>query len=95
MNDDRMSDDDRVKRIGEILDALKDKTLSPQALARLERELEQYAWVRDPNAVGDVLPPDVLVLFAEELKQWQGTIFPDFEAVRRKKAELDRKFFEP
>jgi hypothetical protein len=90
-----MSDDDaRIKPIGQLLDALKDPTLSAEDIARLERELDQYVQVRDPNAMAVVLdvPPVVFeyMAFAEKLKNRQGTKMPDFEAIRRRKNELDR-----
>ena len=91
-----MNDDDRVKRIGETLDALKDQTLPPEELASLERELDQYAYVRDPDVVGiEVSTPADFAAFAERLKNRQGTTIPDFEEFHRKKAELDRKLSTP
>ena len=95
-----MSDDDRLKRIGEILDALREQALPPEELASLDRELDQYVQVRDPNAnaVAFVMyaPPAEfeLLAFAQRLKSRQGTTIPDFEELRRKKAEIDRKLLD-
>jgi hypothetical protein len=91
-----MNDDDRVRRIGEILDALKDQALPPEVLADLERELDQYTYVRDPDVVGiEVSTPAHFAAFAERLKNRQGTTIPDFDELRRKKAEIDRKLLDP
>ena len=50
--------------------------------------------VSDPNAVAVAVttPPTAidLLAFAEQLKDRQGTVMPDFDAIRRRKAELDR-----
>lgn len=88
-----MDDEDRIKRIGEILDALKDSKLTPEELARLERELDQHVHVRDPNAMGKVLPgPPAayeLAAFAERLRNRQGSKIPDLNALYQRKRELD------
>jgi len=91
-----MSDDEaRIQRIGRILDALKDPTLPAEDKARLERELDQYVQVRDPDATAIVLDISPAIIeyaaFAEKLINRQGTIMPDFESLRRRKAELDRR----
>jgi hypothetical protein len=80
-------DDDRITRIGELLDALNDPALSDEQRAQFERELSR---------LGEVLPEGVRrviehQLFADELKVRQGTIPPDFAAIYRRKAELDRR----
>ncbi len=94
MSDD--TDDARIKRIGELLDALSDPTLAPDRVAALERELDQFVQVRDPDAVGVVLASPELfefIAFVQRLIERQGTIMPDFAAIRKRKSKLDRKLF--
>lgn len=88
-----MDDESRIKRISEIRDALKDQALTPEETAHLERELDQYAHVREPGAIGVLLPAPPaayeLIAFAERLRNRQGTKMPDFDALIRRKADLD------
>ena len=90
-----MDDEARLKRVCEILDTLKSSALTPEEIDRLERELDQYVQVRDPNAVGELLPgPPAayeLAAFAERLKNRKGTKMPDFVALYRRRADLDGK----
>ena len=82
-----MNDDDRVKRIGEILDALREQTLPPEELARLERELDQYAYVCDPGAVCvEISTPTNFPLLKPQI---------DMNSVYKRRTELDRKLFGP
>ena len=94
------SDEDfRVQRIGELLDALHDPELSADETARLEAALDRLVQVRDPKATGELLDvsPEVVeyILVAERLARRQGAIMPDFDAIRRRKAALDRKLLRP
>jgi hypothetical protein len=83
-----MYDESRIKRICEILDTLKDHALTPEETARLERELDQYAHVRDPNAIAQLLPDPPaayeLAAFAERLRNRQGAKLPDFASLYRR-----------
>ena len=82
-----MNDDDRLKRIGEILDALREQTLPPEELASLERELDQYAYVRDLDVVCvEISTPPAFPLLKPQI---------DMNSVYKRRTELDRKFFGP
>ncbi len=90
-----MDEEGRLKRVCEILDALKNPALTPEEIAYLESELDQFSHVRDPNATGELLPgPPAayeLAAFAERLRNRQGTKMPDFADLYRRKADLDGK----
>jgi hypothetical protein len=88
-----MDEEARLTRICEILDALKNRVLTPEEIAHLECELDQNAQVRDPNSVGVLLAGSSaayeFAAFAEKLKTRQGTKTPDFNTLYRRRAELD------
>ncbi len=96
------ADDARITRIGEILDTLKRENLPAEERAKLEEELDSIGRVVDPPFIGKVIAYSdwkAVVYsdwkaFVDRLINRQGSIPPDFEAIRRRKAELDRLFWE-
>jgi hypothetical protein len=86
------NDDSRIERIAEILEALKSPTLLPEERAKLQTELDSLGRVLDPVFDGaTVVPYFGYKAFKHYLMNRQGSILPDFESIRRRKAVLDQK----
>ena len=88
------ADDARVKRIEQVLDALKAPNLPADERAALERELDSIGRVLDPSFRGGIIVYSEFEAFIDRLLHRQGSIMPDFVAIRERKAELDHRFFE-
>jgi hypothetical protein len=85
-------DDARMKRVQELLDTLQLPDLSGELRAKLERELACIGRILDSSLVPVIVYSEVEGL-VDYLLQRQGSVVPDFDAIRKRKAELDRRFF--
>ena len=86
-------DDVRLAQIQELLDALRVPDLSTEERARIEGELDSIGRVYEPFRAGLVYSE--LEACIDRLVHRQASIMPDFDAIRRRKDELDRRFFRP